>query len=132
DEQSEALAVLFPQEVGETVHLDGLEALEKENDRQIGVGGRIPVENRLNIVSCVDDDLGRFPVSTLEQLTYCHGRHNIVRKLVGQDEAERRIEILVIEDAGIHITGQQRLFLCQLESFVGKLAPDIVEHSSVL
>src|SRR5690606_5016737 len=57
DEQSEALAVIVPLEVGETVHLDGLEALEKENDRQIGVGGRIPVEHRLNIVSCVDADL---------------------------------------------------------------------------
>ena len=132
DEKRQFLAPALPQEVREAVYLDGLETLQVQNHRQVGVDRRVALEDGQDVAGCTVDDLDGGAIRFFEEFPHGHHRHDVVGKLVGQNEGQRGLQILVVEHAGIDVTGQQRLFSNDFLRFGAELAPEFAGHGMPL
>ncbi len=110
------------------MHLNGLVALEEENNGKIGIGRGVAVNHRLHVMACLLDNFRILTEGSIEQFANRDGRHDVIAEFVSQQKAQRRINGAVTQHAGMYVTCQQRLATNQFTCFFAQLYPDHFSH----
>jgi len=96
------------------------------------VAGRITLVNGHQIGTRSLDQLGRTVIGVIDDLAQHHHRHFVRAQLGGNAIGQRPVEILVVQDTGMHQPTHQGLSVHSVLCFGGNPVPDRVHGGKFL
>ena len=111
EEQGQRVAPLPPQPVRHPVRLQGMETLEEKKRRGEVLAGRIAAVGGDDVAHRAVENVRVVRHGVVDDVADEHGRQHRIVELAGQPKGERGAEAGVVQDGGVEVAAEDRLFV---------------------